>query len=219
MKFDRKEWDFPALIWEYCELRFYFKSNEIWDSYPWYTQVELKKVCAVLNAITGCNYIVETLEGKKEIEDAFYHGFGLGSNLYTEEQAEQLKSLMKCTELFKYLGRMHLPLVGDFYNELYLAYQAGHKYITQFDFVNIDIKRNDDVFKIIDEFKFQKQDKFIYRMNRIIVKAMIILLGENFARTFTTAELIEKYNYPDVENQEIEKAKIALLEARWRDYD
>lgn len=219
MKFDRTEWDFSALIWEYCELRFYFKSKETWDSYPWCTQVELKKVCAALNAITGCNYIVDTLEGKKEIEDAFYHGFGLSSNLYTEEQAEQLKSLMKCTEIFKYLGRMHLPFVGDFYYELYLAYEAGHKYITQFDFVNIDIKRNDDVFKIIDEFKFQKQDKFIYRMNRIIVKAMIILLGEKFARTFTTAELIEKYNYPDVEHQEIEKAKIALLEAQWRNYD
>lgn len=216
MKFDRKEWDFPALIWEYCELRFYFKSTEIWNSYPWYTQVELKKVCAVLNAITGCNYIVETLEGKKGIEDAFYHGFGLGSNLYTEEQAEQLKSLMKCPELFKYLGRLQLPYVCDFYDELYLAYEAGHKYITRFDFVNIEIKNNDPVFKIINEFKFQEQDKFIYRMNRIIVKAMIILLGNNFERTFTTAELIEKYKYPDVEHQEIEKAKFALLEEHWK---
>lgn len=219
MKFDRTEWDFHALILEYCELGFYFKSNETWDSFPWCTQVELKKVCAALNAISGDNFVVETIDGKKEIEDAFYHGFGLGSSLYTEKQAEQLNELMKCPELFKYLGRMHLPFVGDFYDELYLAYEAGHKYITRFDFLNIEIKNNDPAFKIINDFKFQEQDQFIYRMNRIIVKAMIILLGKKFERTFTTAELIEKYNYPDVEHQEIEKAKIALLEGQWRNGD
>lgn len=176
MKFDRKEWDFSALLWEYCELRFYFKSNETWEYYPWCTQIELKKICAVLNAITGGNYVVETMTGKKEIENAFYHGFGLGSNLYTEKQGDQLQELMKCPELFKYLGRMHLPFVADFYEELYKAYEAGHKYITWFDLVDIEIKNNDTIFKIIDEFKFQMQDRFIYKMNRIIVKAMIILL-------------------------------------------
>lgn len=205
----------PCPNLEYCGLGFYFKSNETWDSFPWCTQVELKKVCAALNAISGDNFVVETIDGKKEIEDAFYHGFGLGSSLYTEKQAEQLNELMKCPELFKYLGRMHLPFVGDFYYELYLAYEAGHKYITRFDFLNIEIKNNNPAFKIINEFKFQEQDQFIYRMNRIIIKAMIILLGKNIYDSRTH----RKIQLSRFEHQEIEKAKIALLEGQWRNGD
>ncbi len=38
---------------------------------------------------------------------------------------------------------------------------------------------------------------------------MMILLGKKFRRTFTTAELIANYSYPNVEHAKIEKAKIA----------
>lgn len=70
MKFDRIKWNFQALLWEFLELRFYFKSEQPFEEYPWCTQIELQKVTAVLNAISGGDYIVETIEGKKEIEEA-----------------------------------------------------------------------------------------------------------------------------------------------------
>lgn len=71
MKFDITEWSFFDLLWEYLEIIFYFKSDEPWEEYPWFTQVELKKIVAVLNAFTGGNYIVETMEGKKKIDEVF----------------------------------------------------------------------------------------------------------------------------------------------------
>lgn len=211
MKFDRKEWNFHAVLWEFLELKCYFDSDESWDYYPWFTQVEVKKVVAALNAITGSNYEAETINGKKEILEAFRNGFGLEATLYTESQKDELKSILRCDDLFNELGKMALPYVGEFYEELYLAFEAGHKYITRFDFVPTDVK-NDPVFRIVDGFKYEKQDKLIYNKNRLISKAMIILLGKKFNRTFATDELIEKYSYPDVCHDEINKAKIAFIE-------
>lgn len=209
MKFDRKEWDFRALLWEYLEIRFYFKSDEPWEEYPWFTQVELQKVNAVLNAFTDEKYIVETMEGKREIEEAFCTGFGHYYDLYTETQAMLIKELFKGHGAFRDLAKLKMPTVGRFYEELFLAFEAGHKYITKFDFVPLDIRRG-PAFRILNGFKYEKQDKLIYKINRKFCEAMLILLGDKFRRTFTTAELIEKYNYPDVAHDKIEKAKIAF---------
>lgn len=211
MKFDIKKWNFHALLWEYLEIRFYFKSDEPWEAYPWFTQVELQKINAVLNAFTDGHYTVETMEGKKEIEDTFCCGFGHYLDLYTEKQAMQIKELLNGHRSFRELGKMKMPSVGPFYQELFIAFEAGHKYITKFDFLPHDIKGS-PTFQILNGFKFEKQDKLIYKINRKLSDAMLILLGDKFRRSFTTAELIEKYNYPDVDHDKIESAKIAYQE-------
>lgn len=66
MKFDITEWSFFDLLWEYLEIRFYFKSDEPWEEYPWFTQVELKKIVAVLNAFTGGELYRGNYGGQKE---------------------------------------------------------------------------------------------------------------------------------------------------------
>ena len=95
MKFDITEWSFFDLLWEYLEIIFYFKSDEPWEEYPWFTQVELKKIVAVLNAFTGGNYIVETMEGKKKIDEVFCTGFGHYFDFYTEKQMLEIKKSLK----------------------------------------------------------------------------------------------------------------------------
>lgn len=208
MKFDITEWSFYDLLWEYLEIRFYFKSEEPWEEYPWFTQVELQKITAVLNAFTEKHYIVKTMDGKKEIEEAFCTGFGHHLDFYTEKQMLVVKKLFKEHGLFRKLGKTIFPTTGLFYEELFQAFEAGHKYITKYDYLPLNIKR-DPVFQILNGFKVERQDKLIYKFNRKIYEAMIILLGETFKRTFTTAELIDQYGYPNVEHSKIEKAKIA----------
>lgn len=208
MKFDITEWSFFDLLWEYLEIKYYFKSDEPWEEYPWFTQVELKKIVAVLNAFTGGNYIVETMEGKKKIDEVFCTGFGHYFDFYTEKQMLEIKKSLKGHGLFRELGKTTFPAVGYFYKELFKTFEAGHKYITKFDFLPLNIKK-DPVFQILNGFKFERQDKLIYRFNRKVCEAMMILLGEKFRRTFTTAELIANYGYPNVEHAKIEKAKIA----------
>lgn len=208
MKFDRVKWDFQALLWEFLEMRFYFKSELPFEEYPWCTQIELQKVTAVLNAISGGHYIVDTIEGKKEIEEAFCSAFGLYFDWYTEKQMQEIKKLLNGHGLFRQLGKMRFPTIGAFYEDLFKAFEAGHKYITKFDSVPLDIKRS-PVFQILNGFKFEKQDKLIYKFNQNLCKAMLILLGNKFRRVFTTAELIDKYGYPNVDHELIEQAKIA----------
>ena len=207
MKFDIAEWSFYDLLWEYLELRFYFKSKEPWEEYPWFTQVELQKITAVLNAFTDNHYIVETIDGKREIDEAFCTGFGHYFEFYTENQMLEIKKLLKGHGLFRQLGKTGLPTVGQFYKELFQAFEAGHKYITMFDFLPLNVKR-DPVFQILDEFKFERQDKIIYSYNRKLCEAMMILLGGPFRRTFTTTKLIENFGYPNVDHSKIEMGKI-----------
>lgn len=211
MTFDRKEWNFHALLWEFFELRFYFRSELPWQEYPWCTQIELQKITTVLNALTNGNYIVETIEGKKEIEKAFYSGFGQYFKWYTENQMLQVKKLLKGHGLFHQLGKTRFPTIGPFYENLFRAFEAGYKYITKFDFIPLEIKRG-PVFQILDTFKFEKQDKLIYKFNCKLCEAMLILLDNKFRRVFTTAELIEKYGFPNIEHKKIEEAKIAYQE-------
>ena len=90
MKFDITEWSFFDLLWEFLEIRFYFKSEESWEEYPWFTQVEIKKIIAVLNAFTGEHYIVGTMESKKKIHDVFSTGFGHYFDFYTESRCLKL---------------------------------------------------------------------------------------------------------------------------------
>ena len=116
MKFDRKEWNFHALLWEFFELRFYFRSEDSWEEYPWCTQIELQKITAVLNALTNGNYIVETKEGKKEIEKAFYSGFGQYFDWYSEKQMQEIKKLLNGHGLFRQLGKTRFPTIGPFYD-------------------------------------------------------------------------------------------------------
>lgn len=213
MKFDITEWSFFDLLWEFLEIRFYFKSEDPWEEYPWYTQVELKKIIAVLNAFTRGNYIVETMDGKKEIDHAFCTGFGHYYNFYSEKQMFEIKKLLKDHGLFRQLGKTALPRVGQFYEELFKAFEAGHKYITKFDFLSLNIKK-DPVFQILNGFKFERQDKLIYKFNQKVCESMMILLGEQFRKTFTTAELIANYSYPNVEHAKIVKAKIAYQDER-----
>lgn len=119
MKFDITEWSFYDLLWEYLEIRFYFKSEESWEKYPWFTQVELQKITAVLNAFTEKLYIVDTMDGKKEIEDAFCTGFGHYFDFYTEKQMLEIRKLLKEHGLFRQLGKMSFPTIGQFYKELF----------------------------------------------------------------------------------------------------
>lgn len=211
MKFERTKWNFQAVLWEFLELKFYFESDKSWDYYPWFTQIEIKKLVSALNAITDGNYIAETIEGRKDILESFRYGFGHSRTLYSERQMTQLKTILGCDDLFKEVGKIELPYVGEFYEELYRAFEAAHKYITRFDFIPMEVK-NDTVFRIVEGFKYEKQDKFIYNKNLLVCKAIIILLGKKFNRTFTTVELIEKHNYPDIPHDEIEKAKTAFQE-------
>lgn len=110
--------------------------------------------------------------------------------------------------LLRNLGKTTFPTVGHFYEELFKAYEAGHKYLTKFEFLPINVKK-DPVFQILNGFKFERQDKLIYRFNRKVRQALMILLGEKFRKTFTTVELTANHGYPNVEHAKIEKAKIA----------
>lgn len=213
MKFDRKEWDFRALLWEFLEMRFYFKSKDPWEEFPWFTQIELKKVTAVLNAFSDVNYIVETIEGKKEIEDAFCLGFGKYFECYTEKQVQEINKVLNGHYNFQPVGKTKFPTIGPLYEELFRAFDAGHKYITKFDFIDLEIKRS-PVFQILDRFKFEKQDKHINKFNCKICEAMVILIGNKFRKIFKTTELIENYGYPNVDHNKIEQAKIAYQEEK-----
>lgn len=213
MRYDIAEWDFRALLWEYFEVKFYFKSNRPWEEYPWFTQVELQRVTAVLNAFTKGNYIVETVVGKKEIEEAFCTGFGHYNDLYTETQAMQIKELFNGYGSFRDLAKMKMPTVGRFYEELFRAFEAGHKYITKFDYVSPQVEKS-PIFQILNNFKCEKQDRIIEKANEKICKCMLILLNENFTQIFSLPELIAFYDYPDVENDEIERAKLAYQRER-----
>lgn len=220
MKFDRTEWNFGALLWEYLELKFYFTSEHPWEEYPWCTQIELQKVTAVLNAFSDGHYTVETMEGKKEIKEAFCSGFGQYFNWYSERQMQEIKKLLNDRGLFRKLGVTRFPTIGPFYEELFRAFKAGHKYITKFGYIPINIKKG-PVFQFLNGFKFEKQDKLIYKFNSKICEAILILLGNKFRRVFTTAELIEKYRYPNIDHSKIEQAKIAYPEQGkiWNAFD
>lgn len=204
MKRERTQWNFSTLLFEYFELEFYFESDYLWDDLPWFVQVDLRKVESALKAITGRHYQIDTLAGKEEIMYDFYHGFGRGAQPCTEDQIKWLRELFKNNRLFNNL-KGEKPIIDEFYYEIYISYKAGYQYITSFEHYYHAVITPE--YEIIDAFKWREIDSLIIEKSEVLLKGMIILLGKNFEKIFSTGELIANYAYPAVCNSQVLDAK------------
>lgn len=193
---DHKDWSLGKLITEYMAEWVYFGMGGTFDKLPWSLQIEVRRITSVLNAFTGGNYDPTTPEGKQEIIDAFEGGFNIGDELCSDEQLEQLQELLPQVDDMFSEFEDERPRVSDFYRYLFAAYQASYDYVTAYDDL-VDFKYT-DAFFVVDAFKRKNINTHIVEKVKIIFKAFKILLGDMSRLRFTTSELIEKYNYPDV---------------------
>lgn len=204
MKREHEQWNFSTLLFEYFELGFYFERDYLWDDLPWFVQVDLKKVESVLNAITGRYYQIDTPEGKKQIEHDFYHGFGRELERCTDEQIAQLRNLFKNNRLFDKL-KSEKPIIDYFYYEMYVSYKAAYQYLTSLEhYCQAGITPE---YEIIDAFKWREIDSLIIEKSEVLLRGMLILLGEDIESNFSIDELIANYAYPAVSNSQVLEAK------------
>lgn len=191
-------WEFPILLYRFLENENIF-CNE-WEyeygSYPWEVRAELKGFQAVLNAFTGGKYNITTNGGRRKIYDAFLYGFGRGDSACTDEQLKHLKELFPYrTDIFEYWEKHEVkPSVGAFYEVVFGALVHGFRYITLFS----HYPQSAVPFKIVERFKFFEIDKLVDDMDDTFIKAILILLGPEFERKISRAELVNKYDYPKV---------------------
>lgn len=189
MKIEQGAWDFHALLWKFHELKRFLVKE--WEKIPYHKWPELRQLQSLLNAITDGHYSVETIVGREDIKEAFFYGFDMQHVLYTEKQVMQIKELMQHAEiesLIAKLGKLNTPYLVNFYNELFIAHEAGYKYITAFDKLPMEVKMSAP-FNTINEFKIRELDPYIYRQNSIIEEAMMLLLGDKFRRGFNSENL------------------------------
>ena len=212
MKCEREIWNFIVLLAEYYELDFYFEDEDSsFDDYPWFIQVDLKKLESACNAIIGKRYNVETQDGKKEIVEDFQTGFGVGNKRVSQKQLCKLKALLGNEQLFDKLD-IDSTTVCDFYYKLFKAEKAGYKYIVSFEaFCCVDRKSME--YKIIEAFKWNEIDQIIAEANLTFLKCMKILLGKRIKRNFTREELINGFDYPTTSNDEVCKARREYFES------
>lgn len=212
MKREREIWNFNVLLAEYYELDFYFEDEDSnFDDYPWFIQVDLKKLESACNAILGKRYNVETQDGKKEIGKDFQTGFGVGKKRVSQKQLCQLKAHLGNEQFFDKLD-IDSTTVCDFYYKLFMAYKAGYKYIVSFEpFCCVYGKSTE--YKIIDAFKWNEIDQIIAEANLTFFKCMKILLEKRIEQSFTRMELINGFDYPTTSNDEVMKAKREYFES------
>ena len=212
MKREREIWNFIVLLAEYYELDFYFEDeNSNFDDYPWFIQVDLKKLESASNAIIGKRYNIETQDGKKEIVEDFQTGFGVGYKTVSQKQICQLKALLGNEQLFDKLD-IDSTTVCDFYYNLFKAEKAGYKYIVSFKPICC-VHREPTEYKIIDAFKWNEIDQIIAEASLTFLKCMKILLEKRIERSFTREELINGFDYPTTSNDEVIKARREYFES------
>lgn len=198
---DHREWSFGKLLIEYMGEWVFFGMNGSFDKLPWSLRIEVRRIVSVLNAFTGRSYDPSTTEGKQEIIDAFEQGFNQRDNKCTDEQLNQLRELLpQIDDIFSEFENER-PCVIDFYRYLFAAYQASYDYVTAFDDL-VDYKYT-DAFFVADAFKRKKIHPHIVEKVKIIFKGFNILLGDMCKQKFTTSELIDNYNYPNVEYEKL----------------
>lgn len=197
---DHKVWKFNTLIDEYFAEWIYFRKGGSFKELPWSLQIEVMRITSALNAFTNGNYNAETLEGKKEIIEAFEMGFGRQDKICSDEQLQQLQELFPDgDELFSEFEER--PCIGDFYRHLFSIYQASYDYVTVFDDMTDDMYT--DAFNLADAFKREKINTHIIEKCRIIYRAIKVLLGDMCNKSFTKSELIKCYGYPDVDYEKL----------------
>ena len=173
-----REWNLETMIYTFLRLEYAIGSTGHFSQRAKMTQCELKRLEYVLNEFTGGEYNVETYEGREEIEDAFYTGFGLGKKFCTKEQIDKLKDLLP-PQKYNFLRLRGIrPRVGQFYEPLFRMVKAGYKYMSLFD----DMNCVSDAFRIIKFYKDNGIDKDISNVNVTLIEAMKIVLGEEFTK-------------------------------------
>lgn len=173
-----KEWDLETLLYTFLRLEYAIGSTGYFSQRAQTTQYELKRLEYVLNEFTDGDYDVETPEGREEIEEAFYNGFGLGDNFCTREQITKLRKLLP-PQKFNFLQIKNVrPRVGQFYEPLFLMLKTGYMYMTLFD----DMSCVSDAFRIVKFYKNNGIDKDVNAINATLIEAMKIVLGENFLK-------------------------------------
>ena len=173
-----REWNLETMIYTFLRLEYAIGSTGHFSQRSKMTQCELKRLEYVLNEFTDGEYNVETYEGREEIEDAFYNGFGLGKKFCTREQINKLKELLP-PQKYNFLRLRDIrPRVGQFYEPLFRMVKAGYKYMSLFD----DMNCVSDAFRIIKFYKDNEIDKDISNVNVTLIEAMKIVLGEEFTK-------------------------------------
>lgn len=198
---DYKEWSFGELMTEYMAEWVFFRTSIRFEKLPWSLQIEVRQITSVLNAFTGRTYDPTTPEGKQEIIDAFEQGFDMQDDLCTDKQLENLKVLLpQVDDLFSEFEDKR-PTVCDFYRYLFAAYQASYDYVTAFEDLTDSLYT--DVYFVVDAFKRKKINTHIVEKVKIIFKCFKVLLGDMVKKKLTTSELIENYDYPDVDYEKL----------------
>lgn len=187
---DAKKWTFPLVIYQYLENYDHFYWGKSFQSEIF--SIELKKLQSLIYAYTGVNYNVESAEGRDKIKELFDTAFGLSYLICTDEQIEKLRSLFPHkAELFD-LYQDEKPLIADFYTLIFDLLRQGFEYITLFSAFGIG-----DVMDIISQYKEKEIDKHVDDKDDILVEAIMVLLGDNFRKSFSRKELIAKYKFPN----------------------
>lgn len=190
-------WEFPVLLYRFLENESMFSSDWEYDysALPWEIRAELKGLQAVLNAFTGGKYNITTNGGRRKIWEALKSGFGRGKIKCTEKQLEKLKELFHYRpDIFEYWRQHEKPTVGALYEVVFAALVHGFRYITLFSYY----PQGAVPFKIIERFKTKEIDNYVDDMDDTFIYAILILLGPDFERKISRAELIQKYGYPKV---------------------
>lgn len=190
-------WEFPILLYRFLENENIFANDWEYEysAYPWEVRAELKGFQAVLNAFTGGKFNITTNGGRRKIRDAFLFGFGRGENECTEGQLQQLRELFPYrTDIFDYWQQHAKPSVGAFYQVVFASLIHGFRYITLFS----HHPQSAVPFKIVERFKTEEIDNHVDDMDDVFIKAILILLGPEFERSISRAELVQQYGYPKV---------------------
>lgn len=190
-------WHFSILLYRFLENESIFADDWEYDynAYPWEVRAELKGFQAVLNAFTDGKYNISTNGGRRKIWKAFMTGFGRGEIKCTEEQLEHLSELFPYRpDIFEYWRQHEKPTVGELYEVVFAALAHGFRYITLFS----HYPQESLPFKIIERFKAKEIDDRVDDLDDTLIHAIIILLGPDFERKISRAELIQKYGYPKV---------------------
>lgn len=187
---DARKWTFPVLICQYLENYNHFHNGNSFDKSPFKT--ELKKLNSVLYAFTGINYNVESEEGRDKIKEIFDNAFGLSGHICEPEKLIKIEKILPVKLKLFLDDVIHMPRIkiGEIYsvlfNLLWLGFQGINYSVRIYDPISVNI--------IISAKKKNKIDE----NEEIIFKAIMILLGDDFKKSFLKKELIENYKFPIV---------------------
>lgn len=214
---ERKRWTFPILLYEYLELDCFFERDTPFKELEWFNQVEMKKVASVYNAFTGLHCDVESGNGMEAIRYAFETGFGRADIVCSNEQIIRICELLNHSDIREQII-MEGPTIGILYSQSLEAIKAEYNYYTAYNWFKTlySYDERSRGFEIVDEYMYQRICKPVAKLSNNFYKAIEILLGKEFERTFTIEELIDKYDYPTVNHEELNNARIDYCRKRYR---